>query len=144
LGEEIAVELEIYNLQGFSAHADIIFLREWISHLIRKPKKVFIVHGEAEAANNLSKEIFHYFGIECLIPDYGDSVIIENGFTTQTISPVENKLSLLIDLINELNYLEQEISKIEMMLADKKNKKATLTNYDIIKNKVLEIKNALL
>ncbi|MBC7088209.1 MAG: MBL fold metallo-hydrolase [Tissierellales bacterium] len=144
LGEEIAVELEIYNLQGFSAHADIIFLREWISHLIRKPKKVFIVHGEAEAANNLSKEIFHYFGIECLIPDYGDSVIIENGFTTQTISPVENKLSLLIDLINELNYLEQEISKIEMMLADKKNKKATLKNYDIIKNKVLEIKNALL
>jgi len=144
LGEEIAVELEIYNLQGFSAHADIIFLREWISHFIRKPKKVFIVHGEAEAANNLSKEIFHYFGIECLIPDYGDSVIIENGFTTQTISPVENKLSLLIDLINELNYLEQEISKIEMMLADKKNKKATLTNYDIIKNKVLEIKNALL
>jgi hypothetical protein len=51
---------------------------------------------------------------------------------------------LLIDLINELNYLEQEISKIEMMLADKKNKKATLKNYDIIKSKVLEIKNALL
>ena len=40
LGEEIIVGLEIYNLQGFSAHADILHLRDWLSHFEKKPKKV--------------------------------------------------------------------------------------------------------
>ncbi len=76
LGEEIAVELEVYNVQGFSAHADIVHLKEWLSHFEKKPMKIFIVHGEVEAANNLSREILYNFGIESIIPDFGDGFII--------------------------------------------------------------------
>ena len=48
LGEEIKVESEIYDLEGFSGHADQKVLMNWVKNFKRKPKKIFVVHGEEE------------------------------------------------------------------------------------------------
>ena len=69
LGEEIKVEAEIHSLEGFSAHADQNMLLEWINKFKKKPKKIFIVHGEEEPAEALSTLIKHLYKIDTVIPD---------------------------------------------------------------------------
>lgn len=47
-GEEIAVKAKIINVDGFSGHADRAMLDKWIDAFEKKPKEVFLVHGEAD------------------------------------------------------------------------------------------------
>ena len=54
-GERIQVNAEIHNLEGFSGHADRDGLFNWISGFEKRPKQIFLVHGETE-----SKEAFAY------------------------------------------------------------------------------------
>jgi metallo-beta-lactamase family protein len=77
-GEEISVNARIEMIEGFSGHADKDGLMEWISKFNRKPKKIFIVHGEEEGMNEFSQSINEKFNIETLIPGKGDSFVI-NG-----------------------------------------------------------------
>ena len=48
-GDQIHVEAEIYNLKGFSGHADQAGLLEWLSGFEKKPAQLFLVHGEEKA-----------------------------------------------------------------------------------------------
>ncbi|MGK0465782.1 MBL fold metallo-hydrolase RNA specificity domain-containing protein [Clostridium sp.] len=48
-GEEIAVAAKIYNLQGLSGHADRNGLFKFLENIKIKPKKVFLVHGDANS-----------------------------------------------------------------------------------------------
>lgn len=53
-GEEIHVNAEIHNLEGFSGHADRDGLLAWISGFQAQPKQIFLVHGEAEAKHDFA------------------------------------------------------------------------------------------
>lgn len=70
-GEEIAVNAEIYNLEGFSGHADQNGLLNWVTHFQQKPKQIFLVHGETD-----SKKIFAELLKEKL--DYDPVVVMGN------------------------------------------------------------------
>ena len=62
-GEKIHVNAKIYNLEGFSGHADMLGLLDWVVGFQRKPKKIFLVHGENESKDYLKGEIeklFHH------------------------------------------------------------------------------------
>lgn len=57
-GEEIAVEARIEQLHGLSGHADQKGLIEFAEAFSkRKPKKVFLVHGDHEAQEILAKKL---------------------------------------------------------------------------------------
>jgi metallo-beta-lactamase family protein len=62
-GEEVQVNAEIHNLEGFSGHADKGGLMEWMSGFRQEPEMIFLVHGEPEAkralAETISKELGH-------------------------------------------------------------------------------------
>ena len=45
-GETIRVQAEIVSLKGISGHADREGLLDWASGFRKKPKRVFVVHGE--------------------------------------------------------------------------------------------------
>ena len=47
-GEEIAVNAEIYTLQGMSGHADRAGLYKFIDFFKQKPKEIILVHGDKE------------------------------------------------------------------------------------------------
>ena len=62
-GEDISVNARIETIDGFSGHADKDGLLEWIGKFNKKPKKIFIVHGEEEVMNDfseLNKRKFRY------------------------------------------------------------------------------------
>lgn len=69
-GEDIAVKAEIYNVEGFSGHADKPALLNWLGDFKEKPGKVFIVHGEKEAKEEFAQAVREKFGIETIIPEY--------------------------------------------------------------------------
>jgi metallo-beta-lactamase family protein len=56
-GEQIAVQAQIYNFKALSAHADHTGLVKWIESFERKPKRVFVVHGEQFTAQDFADEL---------------------------------------------------------------------------------------
>ena len=70
LGENIRVNAEIYNLEGFSGHADKNDLLNWLGEFKEKPGTVFIVHGEEESKRDFAKEVKERYNLNCIIPEY--------------------------------------------------------------------------
>ncbi len=63
-GEEIHVEAEIHNLEGFSGHADRNGLLSWLGGFKEKPSEIFLVHGEAESKHDLAATIKKELGYD--------------------------------------------------------------------------------
>lgn len=73
-GEEFTVRADIERIEGYSAHADRNGLRGWANHFDRKRlKRLFLVHGELEAAAALALTLQSDGHTEVIIPDRGDS-----------------------------------------------------------------------
>ncbi|MFV8752270.1 MBL fold metallo-hydrolase RNA specificity domain-containing protein [Nannocystaceae bacterium ST9] len=73
-GEWVAVHAEIASLDMLSAHADQDELVAWLRTSDHAPRKLFIVHGELEAAEHLRVRITDELGWECVVPEYRDEV----------------------------------------------------------------------
>jgi len=69
-GRTHKVRARIAQIEGFSAHADRSALLGWLDGLSSPPKKVFLVHGEKEAAQSLRDEIVKTKGWNVDIPEY--------------------------------------------------------------------------
>ncbi|WP_454683854.1 MBL fold metallo-hydrolase RNA specificity domain-containing protein [Ancylobacter moscoviensis] len=67
-GEWIPVRAEVDDLSMLSAHADAGELKRWLSGFRRPPARVFIVHGEAEAAEALRVRIGRELGWNATVP----------------------------------------------------------------------------
>lgn len=73
-GEEYEVRADIERIEGYSAHADRGGLREWANHFDRKRlKRLFLVHGELEAAAALALTLEGDGHAQVIIPDRGES-----------------------------------------------------------------------
>ena len=66
-GEAVHVNAEIYNLEGFSGHADKEGLLGWLSGFQVKPKQLFLVHGELESKEALAASIRERFGYDPVV-----------------------------------------------------------------------------
>lgn len=72
-GEEINVAADIYEIKGFSAHADQRGLLDWIKSFKKgKPKTVFVTHGEEEASRTLADIMSMETGIKTIVPKWLD------------------------------------------------------------------------
>jgi metallo-beta-lactamase family protein len=69
-GQTIPVKAEVKVLSNMSAHADYEEILQWLSHFNHHPRKVFITHGEPEAAQSLKEKIHDKYGWTCMTPDY--------------------------------------------------------------------------
>ena len=66
-GESIQVNAKIYNLEGFSGHADRDGLLQWLRGFQKEPKKIFLVHGEPEAKIDFAATIKAEIGYEVVV-----------------------------------------------------------------------------
>jgi len=66
-GEEVKVNAEIHNLEGFSGHADRDGLYEWLSGFQKKPKHTFLVHGEQDSKDDFASYVKENMGYECTV-----------------------------------------------------------------------------
>ena len=70
-GEEVAVEAEICFFPGKSGHADKNGLIRWISAFERKPKMVFVNHGEDETCASYAACLHDEHGLNTMAPYSG-------------------------------------------------------------------------
>lgn len=72
--ESIKINAAIHSIEGFSGHADMNDLINWIGHFKKMPEKIFVVHGEKESTTNFSNVIIEKFGIDTMVPSLNESI----------------------------------------------------------------------
>ncbi|MBP3816384.1 MAG: MBL fold metallo-hydrolase [Firmicutes bacterium] len=117
-GEDITINAEIYNLEGFSGHADQDGLFAWAAAFQQPPKQLFLVHGEEEsklAFADLIEEKLGYRPVVILgnaeyeldmetaqILNYKEAQ--EEGVWYEDVQNVRNKLSGIHDNLEHILY----------------------------------------
>jgi metallo-beta-lactamase family protein len=144
-GEEIRVNAKICSLEGFSGHADKEGIIRWIKSFKKRPQKIFVVHGEEEATEEISKKIEEELKIKTHIPELGETLSIEG----EIVLPGGR---LEIDRRSkELREIEENIEKVKSMflptfqrLGYRTNGGADSEELNNIKNKLIEIRKNIL
>ena len=72
LGQWIPVRCRIEKIGGFSAHADWKEAIRWLEGMPSAPRRVFITHGEPDAAQAMAGHIRDRFGWHIEVPQYGE------------------------------------------------------------------------
>lgn len=78
-GEEVVVRADIENIRGWSAHADQDMLVDWVKRFRVYPQQLFLVHGEAKAAQALKERLTRETGIIARIPVWKETVTVQSG-----------------------------------------------------------------
>lgn len=76
-GEMQPLRARIEKISGFSAHADRNELLRWITALKKPPRRVFITHGEPDAANAFKKFLSEKTGWPCTVPEYQQAIMLD-------------------------------------------------------------------
>ncbi|MBN2560759.1 MAG: MBL fold metallo-hydrolase [Phycisphaerae bacterium] len=71
-GKQRRVKARVAQVHGLSAHADQDGLLDWIGHLNDPPRRVFLTHGEENAATALADRIRSKWDWAVEIPGYRD------------------------------------------------------------------------
>ena len=77
LGQHYPVRANIVQVHGFSAHADKVEILTWLRNIKKPPRKVFVVHGEKEAAHSFKDYLTEQTGWDVLVPKYQDIVKVD-------------------------------------------------------------------
>ena len=72
-GKDVEVNARVATIQGLSSHGDADEIMHWIGTAEKKPRKVFVIHGEEESAKTLAKRIHQEFGSQTHVPELKDS-----------------------------------------------------------------------
>jgi len=144
-GEEIQVNAEICSLEGFSGHADREGIIQWIKSFKNKPQKIFVVHGEEQAAEEVSRKIEEELKIKTYIPELGESLSVEG----ESVLPGGR---LEIDRRSkELGEIEENIEKTRSIFLPTLQRLGYGINggtdsekLNNVKNKLIEIQKSLL
>ncbi len=72
-GQWVPIRAEVADLPMLSAHADADEILRWLSGFRRRPRKVFVVHGEPKASQALADRIQAELDWPCVIPKQMES-----------------------------------------------------------------------
>lgn len=150
-GEDIIVRAKIQCFDGFSGHADMNGLLDWLSSFRRGPQKIFLVHGEAESIENLSKEINKQLGLQTIAPKFQEEFILSagkkerKGAIPQAESRTaarENKLKRE-NMISEINVLSAEFEAVSKALMQEISGSTERESLEDLETRLNRIKAAL-
>ena len=144
-GEEIAVNARIEYIEGYSGHADQEWLMNFIYSFIKKPKHIFLVHGEEESQNILKEKIENQTQINVTIPNFGETFELnENAILTNKI---ERKIHVTLksEVIKRLEKLKEEMKDMDIFIReDMENKKLKDEDVFRINEKIKDLEKQIL
>jgi len=139
-GEAISVGAEIYNLGGFSGHADQNSLLAWIGAFQQKPKQVFLVHGEEDSKKDFAALIQDKLGYDPVVV-MGNSEF-ELDMNTAQIVNFEEAMRMAAQ--------DDEVQKVRRSIADVHNDLESILYHanlamggDITEAKLNQINNVI-
>lgn len=74
---EIPVLAEVTDLKGLSGHADANELMRWFSSVSGRPRRVFVTHGEIDAAHALGARLQAERGFATHVPGHAETVALD-------------------------------------------------------------------
>ena len=92
---------------------DLLFLFQ-IYSFIKKPKHIFLVHGEAESQDILKEKIENETGLGVTIPEYGETYEINERI--EKVHTIERKATktLRTEIAERLEKLKDEIKDMDV------------------------------
>lgn len=75
-GEMVPVRASIEQIHSFSVHADGNELLTWMKSVQPKPKRVFVVHGEAGVAEAFAERVGQELGVFCEAPRLDQRIVL--------------------------------------------------------------------
>ncbi len=138
-GEEIHVNAEIYNLEGFSGHADRDGLISWLAGFREKPSEIFLVHGEMESKFEFAKTIKKELGYDVTVVqgmsefELVNNKVVNKKQAMQEAIDTENILDIKKRIANIHDDIERILYTTQLAVAE-----------DIPAEKASEIKNIVL
>ena len=91
-GETIDVKADICKLEGLSGHADKNGLIDWLKGFdVKRPKRVFIVHGEDSVCMSFAKCLKEEYGYDTYAPYSGTEFDIISGMVMKEGIPIPIK-----------------------------------------------------
>ncbi len=142
-GESIEVNAEIRNFNGVSGHADDKGLIRWASEFKTKPQRIFVNHGDDDAANTMTERLKNELGLVAVAPYNGDEwdllldkqteqgdreLVKRKEYAKQQKAPqngnaatlkVANALRRLENVVNRSGHMnENELEKLERQIIE--------------------------
>jgi len=120
-GEEIAINARIEYIEGYSGHADQEGLLNFIYSFFRKPKHIFLVHGEEESQYVLKQKILEDTEIPVTIPEFGITYTLDEKLHAEQQYRLPNKYRpLRLELIDRIETLKEEVEDMGTILKEEK------------------------
>ena len=112
-GDEMAVNARVEYIEGYSGHADQEGLMNFIYSFIKKPKNIFLVHGEKESQEVLKYKIENETNIPVIIPDFGETYDVAE--TIKMTNKIERKIpsTMRAEILGRLEKLKSEIKDMD-------------------------------
>ena len=144
-GEEIAVNARVEYIEGYSGHADQQGLMNFVYSFIKKPKNIFLVHGEPESQEVLKEKLETETNKPVIIPEFGETYDINDQITMTHKIQRKSGIPSRAEILERLQTLKSEMEDMENYVKqDVENK--NLTDRDIfrINEKVKDLEKQIL
>ena len=80
---EITVNARVEYIEAYSGHADQEWLLNFVYSFIKKPKHIFLVHGEPNAQLILKGKLVESTQIPVTIPGYAESYTLDDNLAME-------------------------------------------------------------
>lgn len=91
-GQDVAVNAQVIQIEAASGHADADELLAWLRSAPQRPRRVFIVHGEPDAADALRVRIERELGWAAHVPEYLERVALSGDAPSATHPPTVDEV----------------------------------------------------
>lgn len=144
-GEDIAVNARIEYIEGYSGHADQEWLMNFVYSFLKKPKHIFLVHGEPEGQLVLKEKLESEAHISVTIPSFGESYDLSKDI--KVVDKLGNQMKekyLRLEILERMLTLKEELEDMESIVKEDYLENAAPDN-DILglKDKLKELENQI-
>ena len=145
-GEPIMVGAEIYNLEGFSGHADQKGLLDWLGGFQKEPKHIFLVHGETQSKIDFAAKVKEVFGYEPIVVNGNTEYELETGEILSREEVIREALDQedIEKLKDKLSSIKGELDTVIASAETAVSKQISLDKLTQINNIVQELEKASL
>lgn len=147
-GEEITVNARVEYIEAYSGHADQEWLLNFVYSFIKKPKHIFLVHGEPNAQLILKGKLVESTQIPVTIPGYAESYTLDDNLAMEKkYQEKVDKQYLRLQVLERMETLQEEIEdmknivKEDILGQDKNDEEIKRVNDRIkeLERKIVEI-----
>ena len=145
-GESVHVNAEIYNLEGFSGHADKNGLTSWIGSFQQKPKQLFLVHGEMQAKYDFAEHVKEVTGMDATVVTGVSEYELETGVKLSQEEVIREEIDQgaieeMHKRIADVHYdLEDLLYRANLSISETSD----VNRVNEINNKLLELEKSIL